>query len=133
MHNDYFKLTLPRAKKFLDSIEIKKFKEVMPLTAKYFKTKDHLKFSQIKDFPLSPISKGETWGQTWDSAWFLMQADLSNVKVTSELLAKIDFNGDAIVFSPDGIHHQGLTNGSVFAHQAGRSVFAIPPHWIKNG
>ena len=133
MHNDYFKLTLPRAKKFLDSIEIKKFKEVMPLTAKYFKTKDHLKFSQIKDFTLSPISKGETWGQTWDSAWFLMQADLSNVKVTSELLAKIDFNGEAIVFSPDGIHHQGLTNGSVFAHQAGRSVFAIPPHWIKNG
>lgn len=132
MHNDYFKLTLPRAKKFLDSVEVKKFTELMPFTAKYFKTKEHLKFCQIKDFPLSPISKGEKWGQAWDSAWFLMSADLSNIKIPSELIARLDFNGEAIVFSPDGIHYQGLTNGSVFAFHSGRNTFTIPRHWIKN-
>lgn len=132
MHNECFKLTLPRAKKFLESIESKKFIELLPFTAKYFKTKEHLKFNQIKDFPLTNIAKGEKWGQAWDSAWFLMSADLNNIKIPSELIARLDFNGEAIVFSPDGIHYQGLTNGSVFAFHSGRNTFAIPRHWIKN-
>lgn len=133
MHNEYYKLTLARAKKLLDKIENIQFKEIMPLKAQYFLTKEHLKFNQIKGFELSPIEIGTKWGNAWDSAWFLMKADVSHIKNQTNLMGKIDCNGEGIVYSPDGTPYQGLTNGSVFKFHTGRSLFDIPSHWIKNG
>lgn len=133
MHNEYFKLTLSRAKKFLELIEERQFKEIQKFQAQYFSTKEHLKFNQIKEYKLSPIAIGTKWGNAWDSAWFLFTADVSNLKNHTNLMGKVDCNGEGIVYAPNGIPYQGLTNGSVFAYHTGRSLFDIPSHWVKNG
>lgn len=133
MHNEYFKVTLARAKKFLDLIEKQQFKEVLKFKTQYFVTKEHLKYHQIKDRELSTIELGTKWGNAWDSAWFLFKADISNLKTFTNLMGKVDCNGEGIVYAPNGVPHQGITNGSVFVVHTGRNLFDIPSHWVQNG
>ena len=70
-------------------------------------------------------------GQTWDSAWFHLSGKMPNDWTNDEVVAHLDFNGEALVFSPEGIPLQGLTNGSVFGRIT-RHNFRLAAPFLKN-
>jgi alpha-mannosidase len=72
-----------------------------------------------------PIAVGDTWGQTWDSAWFRVQATVPADWAGCEVVARIDLAGEVLVFSVDGRPLAGLCQGSVFAEDYAKDILPV--------
>ena len=79
------------------------------------------------DFPATIFRSrtGESWGATWDSAWFHLCGQVPEEWRGKKVVAELDFNGEGLVFSDDGVPLQGITNGSVFDGRQSRCIFNL--------
>ncbi len=101
---------------FIDRVETLILSDFERLTAEFARSKDPIPFEERLALSYLPVKEGDDWGQTWDSAWFHLQGQIPDRWAGHEAVAHLDFNSEALIFSPDGEPLQGLTNGSVFGN-----------------
>lgn len=107
------KLYRTKVQQFITRLERRILGISVPLEGRYVSTKDPVPFSERLSLDYAPIKEGQEWGQAWDSAWFHLQGRIPEAWSGTEVVAHLDFNGEALVFSAEGHPRQGLTNGSV--------------------
>ena len=125
------KLYRTKVQQFMDRLEQRILADHVVLEGRFARSKDPVPFQQRLDLEYQAISEGAEWGQTWDSAWFQLVGKIPEHWATDEVVAHLDFNGEALVFSPEGIPLQGLTNGSVFGRIT-RHNFRLAAPVLKN-
>ena len=125
MHNKEIELKEVRAKQFIDRIKDRILTDSEPLAAEFRWSSDAIAFESRLNGEFKPIKEGERWGETWDSAWFRLQGTIPDGWQGRKIVAQLEFNGEAMVFSNSGVPLQGLTNGSVFKENFAREIFPV--------
>ena len=99
--------------------------ESLQMDAEFFRSDDHVPFEDRLSGDYLPIKEGASWGATWDSAWFHLRGRVPEEWRGRKVVAELDFNGEGLVFSEDGVPLQGITNGSVFDGRESRCIFNL--------
>ena len=120
-----------KIKQFLDRLERQILSRFEKLEAEYSRSKDPVSFDDRLKLTYQAIEEGQEWGQTWDSAWFHLQGRIPPAWAGREVVAHLDFNGEALIFSSSGEPLQGLTNGSIFGNIT-RHTFLITQKSLAN-
>jgi len=104
------KLTEGRIIKFQARIWGEIYEEALPLKAVYTRDKAPIPVTEINKRKYNSIAPGTYWGGEWDSAWFKLSGSVPSGWKGSEVMAFLDFGGEAAVFSKDGTPLAGLTS-----------------------
>ncbi|NOY82655.1 MAG: alpha-mannosidase [Kiritimatiellaeota bacterium] len=75
---------------------------------------DPIPFESLSTREFRKISEGEVWGRDWSSAWFRIEGRVPQEWTGKTVVARLNFAGEACVFSEAGEPLQGLTSGSIF-------------------
>ena len=118
------KLYRTKIDQFLQRLELLILNQYDLLEAEFAKSKDPVPFEERLKLPYVRIKEGHEWGQAWESAWFHLKGQIPKNWQGQEIVAHLDFNGEAMVFSNQGEPLQGLTNWSVFG-KVTRNIFIL--------
>jgi alpha-mannosidase len=88
--------------------------ESIPLLAEHFVTDEPVPFESRLEHAYAPIQEGESWGTSWQCAWFKLTGTVPAEWAGKEVIADLDVGGEGLVFLPDGKVLQGITDGSLF-------------------
>ena len=116
---------LSKLKQFHTRIQKMVLSDKRFLKAEFARTEDHVLFKDRLSLTYSEITEGGKWGETWDSAWFKLTATVPAEWRGRKVAAFLDFNGEGLIFSKEGVPLQGITNMSVFAHRFSRDTFVV--------
>ena len=119
------KLYLTRTEKFIKRLSDKILSDSVKIDARYGHSVEPVYFNQRLELDYKPIKEGEKWGSAWESAWFDLKATVPSKWAGKKVMAQLDFNGEGLVFSDEGMPLQGITNGSVFLTMTGRELFPL--------
>lgn len=119
------KLYTARIERFIKRIADRVVSDSLMLDAKFGHSMDPVRFDDRLALDYKPITEGEQWGSTWESAWFLLKGCVPSRWAGKKVVAQLDFNGEALVFSNDGVPLQGLTHGSIFDKGYSRDIFPL--------
>ena len=125
------KLYRTKVQQFMDRLEQRILSDHIFLEGRFARSKDPVPFQKRLDLEYQAITEGAEWGQTWDSAWFHLVGKIPEHWANDEVVAHLDFNGEALVFSQEGVPLQGLTNGSVLGRIT-RHNFRLAAPVLKN-
>lgn len=115
-----------RIRKFITQLGPGILSDSVALQAVFARSDDPVPFPDRWDLEYSPIEEGAEWGKTWDSAWFKLTGTVPEAWAGRNVMARLNFNGEGLVFADDGLPLQGITNGSVFAKgEAARELFPL--------
>ncbi len=84
------------------------------LNAEFGHSVEPVPFSKRTSLKYRKIKEGESWGKTWESAWFHLKGAVPKSWKGKEVVAQLDFNGEGLIFRNDGMPLQSLAKGSVF-------------------
>ncbi len=107
-------LYVTRIDNFFNRLGEKVLRESVTFNAEFCRSTEHVPFSKRATGKFRKIKEGDSWGKIWDSAWFHLKAEVPKSWKGKEVVAQLDFNGEALIFSMDGTPIQSLTKGSVF-------------------
>lgn len=115
-------LYIKRAEKFCAGLESKWMTDYICFEAIFSRCDNPVAFEEREDSgdPWKKVQEGDSWGTEWDSAWFHLSAKIPASWKGSAVAAKLDFNGEALLYNEKGEALQGLTNGSVFSNNSSR-------------
>ncbi|MDX2052892.1 MAG: glycoside hydrolase family 38 C-terminal domain-containing protein [Polyangiaceae bacterium] len=99
--------------------------EWIPLHAECALADGPMAFGERETLKYRPIKEGESWGSAWQSAWFHLQGKVPAHWAGSEVVARIDLNGEILVFDAQGCPKMGLTNGSVFDGHYNKDILRL--------
>lgn len=116
---------IKRIEQFIERIGKRVLTDYVSMQAEYSHSKDPVPFSRRLAGEYKTIEEGGKWGDAWESAWFLLKGVVPEEWAGRKVVAHLDFNGEALVFSKDGVPLQGLTNGSVFMAGFVRDSFPL--------
>ena len=71
-------------------------------------------FEAIAPQQFTPFEEGAPWGENWHSGWFRLRATVPAEWRGEAVTARINFGGEACIFSEEGEPLQGLTGSSAF-------------------
>ncbi len=114
-----------RIDRFVGRVKEQILSDSVAFDATYMHSKEPVYFADKDQGEYTPIEEGATWGDTWDSAWFHLKQSVPAAWAGKRVVAHLDFNGEGLVFTPDGQVLQGITNTSVFDHLYGRDVVPL--------
>ncbi len=114
MHHEKERLSLARIDHFRSRLKAKIIGGAIPLDGEYRLSAQPVAFARRMEGEARPIRQGETWGKAWESAWFRLQGVVPVAWAGRTVAARLDFNGEALVFDAQGCPAYGLANGSVF-------------------
>ncbi len=114
-----------RIDRFRQRLEQFFFPRTQKLKARFARFTDEVPFSQRKSLDFKEIAEGQQWGEAWDYAYFYLQGKVPEDWAGEEVVARLNFDGEALVFSRDGKPLQGLSNQSVFDPSAVRDVLPL--------
>tara|TARA_B100000745_G_scaffold71162_1_gene42653 strand:+ start:456 stop:1640 length:1185 start_codon:yes stop_codon:yes gene_type:complete len=120
------KLYRTKIDQFIKRLEALILSQYELLEAEFANSKVPVPFGERLRLQYQRIEEGQEWGQAWESAWFHLQGRIPEKWQEQEVVAHLDFNGEALIFSPQGDPLQGLTNGSVFGNVT-RHTFILTP------
>ena len=109
-------------RKYLDQLEIE---ETQPLTAEYCWSKNPVSFDKRLKGKYKSIKPDERWGSAWDSAWFHIQGIVPDKWKGKKVVAQLDFSGEALIYSGQGLPLQGLTHASIWEPTFKRDLFPL--------
>jgi len=118
-------LYVTRVEQFMKRLGGKILSASIPLKATFGHSVDPVCFDKRLELDYKPIKEGEKWGSAWESAWFSLKGTVPSDWAGRKVVAQLDFNGEGLVFSEDGMPRQGLTNGSIFEHNYSRDIFPL--------
>ena len=102
------------------------------LSAKFAWSKNSVPFIEKNKLKYKPITKGESWGKEWDSAWFCLSGHVKKEWRGKKIIADLDFSGEGLVYDANGKEIQGITNASIWDQNFARTRVLIPKTCIKN-
>jgi alpha-mannosidase len=114
-----------RIERFIKRLGQGVLSEHVLLDATYSRSAESVPFEQRLDGEYVAAHEGDQWGVTWESAWFLLKGEVPAAWAGKRVVAQLDFNGEALVFSDEGLPLQGLTHGSIFDKGYSRDIFPI--------
>ncbi|MCB9260635.1 MAG: alpha-mannosidase [Ignavibacteriales bacterium] len=114
-----------RINQFQNSIKSKFFINEINFDAKYYKTKDQVLFRDRLEGEYKKITPGEIWGNINENAWFNLTGKIPENWKNKKIVAKLNFTGEALIFSNDGIPLQALTSSSVYNPEFKRDLFTL--------
>lgn len=94
-------------------------------TAEYHHSTAPIPLKKSIDLPRKPITEGAVWGNTWESGYFKLTAEVPREWKGKIVAAHIDLGGESLIYNEKGIPLYGLTNGSVFAANYSKDVYRI--------
>jgi alpha-mannosidase len=100
-------------------------REYRTFNARFRWCKDPVYFHDRLKGSYKPIQEGAVWGKTWESGWFHLTARVPKEWRGKQVVAQLCFSGEGLVFTPDGVPLQGVTNGSVFDHMYSRDIVPL--------
>lgn len=116
---------IKRIEQFNERVGKRVLSDHVLMRAEYRHSVDPVPFADRLDGEYAAIEEGGKWGDAWESAWFLLKGKVPAKWAGRKVVAHLDFNGEAMVFSKDGLPLQGLTNGSVFMAGFMRDSFPL--------
>ncbi|MBT3295737.1 MAG: alpha-mannosidase [Verrucomicrobia bacterium] len=119
------KLYTTRVEKFMKRLGEKVLSDTIELDATFGHSVEPVYFDKRLELEYKPIKEGATWGDAWESAWFSLKGTVPAAWAGKKVVAQLDFNGEGLVFSGEGVPLQGVTNGSVFVTAGGRDIFPL--------
>lgn len=125
MYNKEKDIILERAEKFLKRIRQQILIEFVPFEAEFARIKDPVPYHERTNLKYKKIKEGEEWGKEWDSAWFHLKGTVPTDWKGKEIVARLDFNGEALVFSDDGLPIQSLTKGCAWDFHYSKDIYYI--------
>jgi alpha-mannosidase len=105
---------IKRIEQFNERVGKRVLSDHVLMRAEYRHSIDPVPFADRLDGEFLAIEEGAKWGEAWESAWFHLKGKVPAKWAGRKVVAHLDFNGEGMVFSRDGLPLQGLTNGSVF-------------------
>ena len=126
MHRIRSEQNIKRIRNFHKRIGKNILSDPIPLKGEFRHSKDPVPFEKRLDGTYKAINIGEKWGEAWDSAWFKLSGSIPREWTEGRFALHLDFNGEALIFSDDGIPLYGLTNGSVFDSNYSKDVYRLP-------
>ncbi len=127
MHREKIKLYERRIQSFYNRMTSRILDRIQPLEARFAVSSDPVPYAQRLAGDFSFISEGQSWGKTWQSAWFHMTGVVPTDWKGAMVVARLDFNGEALVFDADGCPLYGLTQGSVFDIHYAKDIYRLIP------
>ena len=118
-------LYIQRTDQFIGRLSTEILGETSDLEARFSLCEEAVPFDQRENLDYSPIKEGQTWGETWQSAWFFVSTKIPKSWKGKSVVAQLDFNGEALIFDSDGLPLQGLTSGSIFEKGYTRDLFPL--------
>jgi alpha-mannosidase len=100
-------------------------KDCIAMDASFARSAEPVRFVDRMQLAYTPIQTGETWGHTWESAWFRLTATVPSAWRGKTVVAQLDLGGEGLVLLPNGTILQGITNGSVFDTDFGRDIVRL--------
>ena len=97
----------------------------VPLAVQGTVSPEPILFAKVGAGKFRPFKEGEVWGRDGESGWFRLSGSVPREWAGAMVVARLNFGGEACVFSAAGEPLQGLTNGSVFAHSYPRERFRL--------
>ena len=119
------KLYITRTQKFIKRVAQYVIPETIEMDATFGHSVDAVTFANRLDLDYKTIKEGDKWGSTWESAWFLLKSKVPEIWAGKNVVAQMDFNGEALVFSDEGLPLQGITHGSIFDRGYSRDIFPL--------
>lgn len=120
-----FKMYVDRAKKFFERLEWAFFEDFRVLKAEYRHSKEPVKYCDRLKGEYKSIGEGETWGSSWDSAWFHLSGEIPAEWDGKVVALKLNFAGEALIFDDQGVPLYGLTDGSIFHENYNKEIFRL--------
>ena len=114
MHLEKISIYKRRIEVFYDCLKRDYIKESIDLKAEYFVTDEPVSFADKDKYEFKPIKKGAVWGRNWQCACFHLTGEVPAKWAGEKLIAHLNIGGEALIFSPEGVPLQGITNNSVF-------------------
>ena len=71
------------------------------------------------------IKEGEQWGEEWESGWFHLRGKVPSNWKGRDIVARLDFGGEALIFDDSGCPVYGLSNGSVFDLDYSKDIYRL--------
>ena len=109
MQQREFDLYLQRARKFQERLSRHLFFETIPLTAEVRHSVEPVPFAERLNGEFRPIREGEKWGDSWDSGWFRLTAELPQEWAGRPLALRIGLGGEAMLFDEAGVPKFGFS------------------------
>jgi len=125
MHKEKIKLLEKRINVFYQWLKQQIIVETIPLKAEFYRTELPCTFENSLNGDYVPINEGEQWGNEWESAWFHLTAEVPEKWKNYNIVARMDFGGEALVFDDSGCPVYGLTNGSVFDLDFNKDIYRL--------
>ena len=125
MHKEKIKLLERRIDTFYERLKKQIIIQSVPFKAEFYHTKLPCPFNERLKGKYIPIKEGEKWGDEWDSAWFHLTAQVPENWKNNNVIAHLDFGGEALVFDQAGCPIYGLTNSSVFAENYNKDTYHL--------
>ena len=118
-------LYIARAEQFMKRLSARVLSDTVELEAACGHSVDPVPFDRRRELEYRSISEGDQWGAAWESAWFELKGTVPAGWAGKRVVARLDFNGEALVFGDEGLPLQGLTHGSVFDKGYSRDLFPL--------
>lgn len=101
--------------------------DTVPLRATVGRSVEAVRWSERERLEFVPIAVGDTWGGTWESAWFHVTARIPEAWAGDHVVARIDLAGEVLVCSATGEPRLGLCQGSVFDEDYAKDIVQVIP------
>ena len=119
------KIFTERINKFQKRIYRQMLLEPIMFDATYYVSKEQVLFKNRLEGEYAPIKQGKVWGEAGENAWFHLKGQLPASWKNKKIVASLDFNGEGLIFSDEGIPLQGITSSSVYNREFKRDISPI--------
>ncbi len=125
MHPNQIKRIRKRIAHFRQRLETYLLPDSIPFKVQWALADRRLSFGEARTLSYRPIEEGTYWGKDWQCVWFRLKGEVPQNWQGKEIVAHLNFGGEALIFSSQGLPLQGLTNRSVFDPGFKRDVFPL--------
>ncbi len=124
MHEKIIEQYVNRARCFLERLPEYFFAEQRPLTLEYWNSgQEIVPFDERRRGDYRRISEGEDWGRDWDSAWFHAVCQVPRAWRGKEVVCRLNFGGEALLFDREGVPSYAFCTSSIFSNTFSRQVY----------
>jgi len=117
-----------RIKNFMEDLVHDVLRDQVPFEATYAPSPEPIPLARSFDLTRTPIREGAVWGKTWESGYFRLQAVVPRTWAGKPLAAWLDFGGEGLIYSPQGVPLASVTSGSAFVSNYNKDLYrSLPP------
>ena len=125
MHKEIREQNIQRIEPFLKRLEREIMVDAIPLETVFSHSVEPVPFEERLHGEYAKVEQGDCWGDAWDSAWFNMKATVPRDWNGAAIAARIELNGEALIFDESGCPIYGLSGGSVFIPGYTKEIYLI--------